>query len=212
MLKVISITPDAEKTMAYCARVSSPNQENPEYAKLLAYCMKHGHWSVFEMADMTVEIETSRAIAAQLLRHKSFSFQEFSQRYAKASGEFDVVEARAQDSKNRQNSLDTLDQHTKDWFIAAQNTLFDEAFRLYEEALSKGIAKECARNLLPLATKTRLYMKGNIRSYIHYLAVRCHPSTQKEHRNIATSILAVVKKELPTIYEAMILTYPHLGE
>jgi thymidylate synthase (FAD) len=211
-VKLVSITPHAEHLMAYCARVSSSNQNNPNYENLLSYCMKHGHWSVFEMADMTVEVETSRAVAAQLLRHKSLFFQEFSQRYSKVSASFDVVEARAQDSKNRQNSLDILDKETKDWFTAAQNTLFDQAYTLYEEALAKGIAKECARNLLPLATRTRLYMKGTIRSFIHYLNVRCHPSTQKEHRDIATGILSVVKKELPTVYRAMLVGYPHLGD
>jgi thymidylate synthase (FAD) len=210
--ELVNITPDAEKTMAYLARVSSPNQDNPEYARLLAYCMRHGHWSVFEMADMTVEIETSRAIAAQLLRHKSFSFQEFSQRYAVAPEEFELVPARSQDPRNRQASLDDLDQHTKQWFLAAQNTLFDQAYDLYTQALSKGIAKECARNLLPMGTRTRLYMKGSIRSYIHYLTIRCAAGTQPEHRAIAMRILNMVQTELPLIHAALISTYPHLGD
>jgi thymidylate synthase (FAD) len=148
---------------------------------------------------MTIEIITSRAISAQLIRHRSFTFQEFSQRYSPAIGEFEVVEARAQDQANRQNSLDTLDKYTKDWFRAAQETLFNDASRLYEEALTKGIAKECARNLLPLATQTKLYMTGNVRSWIHYLEARCNPATQKEHREIALAIRDILVSTYPTI-------------
>jgi thymidylate synthase (FAD) len=148
---------------------------------------------------MTIEVVTSRAISAQLIRHRSFTFQEFSQRYSPAIGEFEIVEARAQDQANRQNSLDTLDKYTKDWFRAAQETLFNDASKLYEEALTKGIAKECARNLLPLATQTKLYMTGNVRSWIHYLESRCSPATQKEHREIALSIRDILVSTYPTI-------------
>lgn len=197
-VKLISITPDAEKIIAYCARVSSNNQDNPEYEKLLCYCMNHGHWSIFEMANMTVEITTSRAIAAQILRHHSFSFQEFSQRYSVAT-EFETIQARRQDTKNRQNSFDDLSEQDKNWFIAAQSRVINEANNVYRDALDRGIAKECARMVLPLLTQTRLYMNGNIRSWIHYLQVRCTPETQKEHRDIALAIKAILKEELPTI-------------
>jgi thymidylate synthase (FAD) len=152
---------------------------------------------------MTVEIRCSRAIAAQLLRHRSFCFQEFSTRYAVVDRDYSLVEAREQDPVNRQNSLDTLDQATKDWFTAAQNTVFDEAYSLYEEALAKGIAKECARNLLPLATMTRLYMTGNVRSWIHYLQTRLDKSTQLEHRKIAEEIHAIFSTKYPTISNLM---------
>lgn len=185
--------------MAYCARVSSPNQTNPEFTKLFSYCYRNGHWSVFEHAHMTVEIVTSRAISAQLLRHRSFTFQEFSTRYAPASGQFHIAEARAQDSKNRQASHDTLDKYTKDWFASAQESLFQEASELYTKALAMGVAKECARNLLPLATETRLYMTGNVRSWIHYVETRCDEATQKEHRDIANAIRDILVSTYPTI-------------
>lgn len=197
-VKLISITPEGEQLIAYCARVSSPNQDNPEIASLLSYCIKHGHWSIFEMADMTVEIVTSRAIAAQLLRHKSFSFQEFSQRYAVAT-QFETYPARRQDKKNRQNSIDDLSTEVKDRFTAMQAEVTEMSHRLYQEALSLGIAKEQARFLLPLSTQTRLYMKGSIRSWIHYLQVRKDSTTQKEHRDIATQIWNIFQKELPII-------------
>jgi len=201
-VKLIHVTPDAEKHIAYCARVSSKHQDNPEYAKLIAYCIKHGHWSILEMASMCVEITTSRAIAAQILRHKSFSFQEFSQRYAEAA-EREIVEPRLQDTKNRQNSLvDEKDVHGG-WFKAAQDAVWEQSKRLYDEALSRNIAKEQARFLLPLATQTRMYMHGNIRSWATYLQVRCDPSTQKEHRDIANAIKAIFIQELPTIGEAL---------
>ena len=191
-------TPDAEKIIAYCARVSSNNQDNPEYEKLLRYCINHGHWSIFEMANMVVEITTSRAIAQQIVRHRSFSFQEFSQRYSVAT-EFETVDARRQDTKNRQNSFDDLSEQDKDWFIAAQSKVINEANNVYRDALDRGIAKECARMVLPLLTQTRLYMNGSIRSWIHYLQIRCAPETQKEHRDIALAIKAIFKEQLPTI-------------
>jgi len=196
--RLISITPEGERIIAYCARVSSPRQGNPKIEKLLSYCIKHGHWSIFEMADMTVEIKTSRAIAAQILRHKSFSFQEFSQRYAEVQS-FELYEARRQDINNRQNSIDDLDSKTKQWFTQMQKELHQLTSTLYTTALSKGIAKEQARFLLPLSTQTKLYMKGSIRSWIHYLQIRRSPETQKEHRDIADSVWEIFKRELPTI-------------
>jgi len=187
-----------EGLIAYCARVSSPNQENPDYEKLLKYCMRHGHWSVFEMCDMTVEIVTSRAIAAQILRHKSFSFQEFSQRYAEALA-CEPYYARRQDTKNRQNSIDDLPDDVKAWFEEAQKESWFQAYNRYQMALQMGVAKECARMLLPLNTQTRLYMKGSVRSWIHYLQVRCAPETQKEHRDIADAIREIFAEQFPTI-------------
>lgn len=192
----------AEGLMAYCARVSSPHQESTDYEKLLAYCIAHKHWSIFEMADMTVEIVTSRAISPQILRHKSFQFQEFSQRYAQAQS-IERYTPRRQDSKNRQNSLDDLPPETVAWFDRAQEQMAKESMALYEEALEKGIAKECARALLPLATQTKLYMKGSIRSWIHYLEVRTDPSTQKEHRDIADGIMAIFVKQFPATASAL---------
>lgn len=201
--KLISITPRAEETMAYCARVSNPqNQENSEFSKLLAYCIKNGHWSVFEQANMIVEINTSRAIAAQILRHRTFTFQEFSLRYSSVS-EYIEYEARRQDVKNRQNSIDDLDDEVKQWFRDCQFEVWKLAFEHYEAALSKGVAKECARFLLPLNTSTRLYMNGTVRSWIHYLQLRTHESTQLEHREIANAIRAIFVEELPTVSKAL---------
>ena len=201
--KLISLTPDAEKTIGYCARVSNPkNQDNPDVAGLLRFCIKHGHWSIFEMANMVVEIETSRGIAAQILRHRSFSFQEFSQRYAEVQG-FEEVKPRRQDKKNRQNSLDDLHKHDKEWFknvISEQNR---RSYSQYKEALSRGIAKESARFLLPLNTKTRMYMNGTVRSWIHYIELRTHESTQKEHRDIANEIKGIFTQHLPVIADAL---------
>ncbi len=189
--------------MAYCARVSSPQQDNPSYAKLLKYCSEHSHWSVFELVDLTVEITTSRAIAQQILRHRSFSFQEFSQRYAKAAMGFETYDARRQDVKNRQNSIDDMDQATKDWFLKSQYYLQARCEAAYEEALERGIAKEQARFLLPASTTTKLYMKGSVRSWIHYLKVRTDSSTQKEHRDIALGIQELFKTQLPITAEAL---------
>lgn len=201
-VKLVHITPEAEKHIAYCARVSSTNQNNPEYAKLLSYCIKHKHWSVFEMASMCVEITTSRAIAAQILRHKSFNFQEHSQRYSEIQG-FEEYEARSQDVKNRQNSIDNLPEDIKQWFIDAQIQNNEACYELYRDALDKGIAKEQARFLLPLSTQTRLYMHGTIRSWIHYLELRTGNGTQKEHADIAKAIQEIFNKQLPTIAEAL---------
>ena len=187
-VKLISVTPDAEKMMAYVARVSNPNnQENPNYAKLLGYCIKHNHWSVFEQAFMTLEIETTRGLAAQVLRHRSFTYQEFSQRYADSSMLADQVpmfDLRRQDTKNRQNSIDNIDPFVKQEFEIKIRRHFDEAMVLYQSMLDSGIAKECARFVLPLATPTRLYMSGSCRSWIHYITLRSANGTQKEHMDI----------------------------
>ncbi|MCO5142771.1 MAG: FAD-dependent thymidylate synthase [Oligoflexia bacterium] len=202
-VKLISLTPKAEETMAYCARVSNPaNQENPEIAKLLSYCANHGHWSVFEQANMIIEINTCRAVAPQILRHRSFSFQEFSQRYSVAD-KYIPQEARRQDKKNRQNSIDDLSQETKDWFLQSQNEIWELCFARYQAALEKGIAKECARTLLPLNTATRLYMNGTVRSWIHYIQLRTKADTQKEHREIAESCKQIFIQELPLVAQAL---------
>lgn len=198
------ISKSAEDVIVYCARVSSPqNQENMETApRLLRYLIEHKHWSPFEMASMCVEIETSRAIAAQILRHRSFSFQEFSQRYSEAT-EFETYEARRQDNKNRQNSIADLPADVCDWFEAAQQDVRVASRRLYSEALARGIAKEQARFLLPLSTRTKLYMNGSVRSWIHYLETRTTQSTQKEHREIAEAIKVIFTKEFPHTAEAL---------
>jgi thymidylate synthase (FAD) len=191
-----------EGLMAYCARVSSPHQETPDFEKLLAYCIANKHWSVFEMADMTVEIVTSRAISPQILRHRSFQFQEFSQRYARAQ-EIEHYQPRGQDSKNRQNSLDNIDEAVVTWFDGAQDEIAALALERYNTALEIGIAKECARVLLPLGTRTKLYMKGSVRSWIHYLEVRTDKSTQKEHRDIALGIQKIFMEQFPVTSSAL---------
>jgi thymidylate synthase (FAD) len=196
-----------EELIVYTARVSSPqNQENLETsAKLLKYLITHKHWSPLEMVTMTVEIKTSRAIAQQILRHRSFSFQEFSQRYAQVKyDDFYMYQARSQDLKNRQNSVDDLSHDVKEWFYNKQEEIFDIAQDAYKEAIDKGIAKECARFLLPLNTKTTLFMTGSIRSWVHYLELRSSHGTQKEHAEIANTIKdAILKKNFPSIAEAM---------
>jgi thymidylate synthase (FAD) len=205
-VKLISVTPDAEKTMAYIARVSNPaNQDNENYSKLLAYCIKHNHWSVFEQSSMTLEIETNRGIAAQILRHRSFTYQEFSQRYADSSllGEIPVPDLRRQDTKNRQNSIDDIDEDVKQDLWLKINDHFKESMQLYKELLDKGIAKECARFVLPLATPTRIYMTGSCRSWITYIALREKSGTQREHMNIAKSCKAVFAEQFPICYEAL---------
>jgi thymidylate synthase (FAD) len=202
MVKLISITPDAENLVAYCARVSSKNQDNPNIQKLVEYCIKHEHWSVFETAYITIEIETSRAISAQILRHRSFTFQEFSQRYAEVP-DFITYKARRQDKKNRQASIDDMKFEDRHWFDIAQDRVQSLTAALYLDALDRGIAKEQARFLLPMSSKTKLYMTGNIRSWIHYLDLRSKWDTQKEHRDIAIEIKEILKKELPIISKAV---------
>ena len=205
-VKLISITPDAEQMMAYIARVSNPsNQDNEKYAGLLKYCIKHNHWSVFEQSSMTLEIETTRAIAAQILRHRSFTFQEFSQRYAASTalGEIDLPELRKQDLKNRQNSTDDLDPEMVEKFNKQMITLFSSSKALYEQMLSQGVAKECARMVLPLATPTRIYMTGSCRSWIHYINLRSAHGTQKEHMDIAEACRKVFTEQFPSVSEAL---------
>ena len=205
--RLISVTPDAEKTMAYVARVSNPNnQENPNYAKLLGYCIKHNHWSVFEQSFMTLELETTRGIAAQVLRHRSFTYQEFSQRYADSSMLADNIplfDLRSQDLKNRQNSIDDVDDFTKQQFEIEIQKHFASAMDLYKTMLDKGIAKECARFVLPLATPTKIYMSGSCRSWIHYINLRTANGTQKEHMDLANSCKQIFVEQFPTVAEAL---------
>ena len=205
-VSLISVTPDAEKTIGYIARVSNPdNQDNPKVAGLLSYCIKHGHWSVFEQAHMTLQIETTRGIAAQILRHRSFTYQEFSQRYASSTslGKIPTPEYRRQDTKNRQNSTDDLDPFLKQTLELQTQTLFDSATALYEQMLADGVAKECARMVLPLATPTRIYMTGSCRSWIHYINLRSAHGTQKEHMLIAEGCREVFIEQFPTVSEAL---------
>ena len=206
-IKLISVTPDAEKTIAYVARVSNPkNQDNEKFAGLLSYCIKHGHWSVFEQAFMTVEINTTRGLAAQILRHRSFTYQEFSQRYADVSfirEEIPLPELRRQDEKNRQNSIDDIDASIVEKYNAKMRKQFDASIDLYKEMLHDGIAKECARFVLPLATPTRLYMTGSVRSWIHYIELRSAHGTQKEHMDLVENVRTVFKEQFPTVSEAL---------
>ena len=206
-VKLVTVTPEAEKTMGYVARVSNPNnQENPEVAGLLRYCIKHNHWSVFEQAHMTLEIETTRAIAAQILRHRSFTYQEFSQRYADSSmlaTNIPMPELRRQDTKNRQNSTDDLDEFTKQELQIAVQRYFVEGMDLYQQMLRLGVAKECARMVLPLATPTRIYMTGSCRSWIHYIDLRSAHGTQKEHMDIANDAKRVFCEQFPICAEAL---------
>tara|TARA_B100000965_G_C19555924_1_gene742189 strand:- start:632 stop:1270 length:639 start_codon:yes stop_codon:yes gene_type:complete len=205
-VELISITPEAEKMMAYIARVSNPkNQNNDDFAKLLSYCIKNEHWSVFEQAFMTLQIETNRGIAAQILRHRSFTFQEFSQRYADSSqlGNIPLPELRRQDTKNRQNSISDLSEDMKKLFSEKISNHFKKASDLYEEMLSEGIAKECARFILPLATPTRIYMTGSCRSWIHYINLRSGHGTQEEHKNIALNCKSIFKNNFPIVSKAL---------
>ena len=200
------MTPDAEKQMGYIARVSNPNnQSNPAVAGLLGYCIKHGHWSVFEQAHMTVEIETTRGIAAQILRHRSFTFQEFSQRYANTNllGEIPVPDLRSQDLKNRQNSNDDIPEEQTKRLQDQIKRYFAEGIDLYNELIREGIAKECARFVLPLATPTRLYMTGSVRSWIHYIDLRSAHGTQKEHMDIVKEVRGIFKQQFPICTNAL---------
>ena len=206
-VKLVSVTPDAEQTMAYIARVSNPsNQNNEKYTGLLRYCIKHNHWSVFEQSTMTLEIETTRAIAAQILRHRSFTYQEFSQRYADSSllgDKIPLPELRRQDTKNRQNSIDDLDPFVTQKLEMQMQTLFDSSMALYQQMLDSGVAKECARNVLPLCTPTRIYMTGSCRSWIHYISLRSAHGTQKEHMNIAEGCREIFVEQFPAVSEAL---------
>ena len=206
-VKLIQVTPKPEEQMAYIARVSNPNnQDNPNFAGLLKYCIKHNHWSVFEQAYMTLEIETTRGLAAQILRHRSFTFQEFSQRYADTnllSENITVPELRHQDKENRQNSIDNVDAHKQQTYEIKIRKHFEEALELYNDMLKNGIAKECARFVLPLATPTKLYMTGSCRSWVHYIDLRSAHGTQKEHMVIAEECRAIFAEQFPSVSEAL---------
>ena len=206
-VKFVSITPDAEKMMAYIARVSNPsNQQNENYSGLLKYCIKHNHWSVFEQSSMTLEIETTRGLAAQILRHRSFTFQEFSQRYADTKlldSQIPVPDLRSQDIKNRQNSNDDIPQEKKEEYQALIARHFEDSMNLYNALLDEGVAKECARFVLPLATPTRLYMTGSCRSWIHYINLRSAHCTQKEHMDVVEKARSIFTEQFPSVSEAL---------
>ena len=206
-VSLISVSPDAEKHMAYCARVSNPNnQDNENYAGLLRYCIKHQHWSIFEQAFMTLEINTTRGLAAQILRHRSFTFQEFSQRYADTNlldANIPLPDLRRQDTKNRQNSIDDIPEKQINFLQERIRLYFNEGMDLYNELLREGIAKECARFVLPLATPTRLYMSGSVRSWIHYIDLRSGHGTQKEHMDIANECKSIFTEQFPTVSESL---------
>jgi len=206
-VKFVSITPDAEKMMAYIARVSNPsNQQNENYSGLLKYCIKHNHWSVFEQSSMTLEIETTRGLAAQILRHRSFTFQEFSQRYADTKlldTEIPVPDLRSQDTKNRQNSNDDIPQEKKEEYQALIARHFEDSMNLYNSLLDEGVAKECARFVLPLATPTRLYMTGSCRSWIHYINLRSAHGTQREHMDVVEKARSIFVEQFPSVSEAL---------
>ena len=206
IVEFITSTPDAEKTMAYIARVSNPNnQDNNDFSKLLKYCIKNEHWSVFEQAYLTLKIETNRGIAAQILRHRSFTFQEFSQRYADSSqlGDIPLPKLRRQDDKNRQNSIPDISKDLDEYFTSKISSHFKQATELYEEMLKANIAKECARFVLPLATPTRIYMTGSCRSWIHYINLRSAHGTQKEHKEIAIGCRDIFCNNFPIVSKAL---------
>ena len=206
-VSLVSVSPDAEKHMAYCARVSNPNnQDNENYAGLLRYCIKHQHWSIFEQAFMTLEINTTRGLAAQILRHRSFTFQEFSQRYADTNlldTNIPLPELRRQDTKNRQNSIDDIPEDQSKMLLGRIQNYFNEGLDLYNELLREGIAKECARFVLPLATPTRIYMSGSVRSWVHYIDLRSGHGTQKEHMDIANACKTIFTEQFPTVSAAL---------
>ena len=206
-VKLVTVTPKAEETMGYVARVSNPkNQDNPNVAGLLKYCIKHQHWSVFEQAHMTVEIETTRGLAAQILRHRSFTFQEFSQRYAATNllaDEIPMFDLRHQDTKNRQNSTDDVPKNKKQDLQEKIAEHFVEAMDLYNELLANGIAKECARFVLPLATPTRIYMTGSVRSWVHYIDLRSAHGTQKEHMDLVENVRKIFVEQFPIVSQAL---------
>ena len=204
--KLVWITPNAESLVGKIARVSNPNNEdNPEVEKLIKYLIKHKHWSPFEMASMCVQIDTTRAISPQILRHRSFTFQEFSQRYAIPTDTFATVlpDLRRQDHDNRQNSIDDLENETQQYYEQRIDDHFREAVRLYESLLHSGVARECARCVLPINTVTRLYMSGTIRSWLHYVDLRGDNGTQAEHMKIARSVGEILDTEVPIIARAM---------
>jgi len=201
---LVSVTPKAEELIAYCARVSNPqNQDNPDSEKLIRYLITHQHWSPFEMAHVVMEINTTRSIAAQILRHRSFSFQEFSQRYAEVTLRPQLPAFRRQDAKNRQNSIDDLSLETLDQCQAIAVKTLINSLKAYQELLDLGVAKECAREVLPLCTPTRLYMAGSVRSWLHYIDLRTGNGTQLEHKEIALKCKARLHEALPGLCKAM---------
>lgn len=209
-VKFIHATPGAEKHIAYCARVSNPaNQTNQNIEKLLAYCIREKHWSIFQMASLCLEVQTSRAVSTQIIRHRSLHIQEFSQRYSAVTNN-EIYEARRQDNKNRQNSIDDMSQETKDWFLDAQTQVWDTCYTLYQEGLSKSIAKEQMRFLLPLSTSTTLYINGTLRDWITYLLVRLDKSTQLEHREVAQGCWKIFQEQFPVISKSVKETYPEI--
>ena len=203
-VELVHVTPDAESLIAYMARVSNPNaKQGDPSAKLIKYLIDHKHWSPFEMVNMCVQIETTRSVAAQILRHRSFSFQEFSQRYAQVTEPATIPQLRRQDLKNRQNSVDDLPQATVDEFNVKIDSLFELSQHLYQEMLTAGVAKECARDVLPLASRTKLYMNGTLRSWLHYTDLRCANGTQLEHKLIADQVKSLIEQQFPTVYSVM---------
>jgi len=204
-VKLIHYTHDGDDLVSYMARVSNPdNQNNTETsAKLIKYLIKHQHWSPFEMVNMCVEINTTRSIAAQILRHRSFSFQEFSQRYAGVTDKPNTLNIRRQDNKNRQNSIDDINPYTQQDFQIKASQVYDMAYTLYNEMLAAGVAKECAREVLPLSTPTRLYMNGTLRSWLHYTGLRCANGTQVEHQEIAQQCRDLIQQCYPQVYAAL---------
>ena len=203
-VSLVHTTPDAEKLIAYMARVSNPdNQDNPESERLIRYLIKHKHWSPFEMVNMCVKIETTRSVAAQILRHRSFSFQEFSQRYAQVAEPAAIPQLRRQDTKNRQNSIDDIDPLMQQDFEIKMQRHFVDGMKLYKEMLDAGIAKECARFVLPLATPTKIYMTGSCRSWIHYINLRSGHGTQKEHMAVAEGVRSIFSEQFPTVAQAL---------
>lgn len=202
-VKLITITPGAERLICYLARVSSSNQDNPEYSKLIKYLIDHAHWSPFELVHAVIEINTTRAISAQILRHRSFSFSEFSQRYAQVQKEPVRAVGRKQAEKNRQSSAEPLDAPEEYEWQAIQDNLFDQSIVAYSRALEIGVAREQARMLLPLATPTRLYMGGTLRSWLHFCTLRCEADTQLEHRQLAEQCRSLLAVELPVVAEAL---------
>ena len=204
-VEYVHSTPDGDNLVAYMARVSNPNNQNNKDTapKLINYLIKHKHWSPFEMVSMCIKINTTRSIASQILRHRSFSFQEFSQRYAPVTDDPIIQDLRCQDPKNRQNSIDDFDPYEKQHFEVQLKQHYDQAMHLYKQMLQAGVAKECARDVLPLSAPTTIYMHGNLRSFMHYADLRCANGTQHEHKLIADSVKELIAVHFPQCYAGM---------
>lgn len=198
---LVWVTPNAEAMIAYIARVSSDNQDNPEYRRLFKYLIKHKHWSPFEHAVACVEINTSRAVAAQILRHRSFVFQEFSQRYAPVLEEPEMPEMRLANKTSRQSSIEAELTPAQSAVVGRARNLMYHSYKTYREMIDLGIASECARAVLPMCASTRMYMTGSLRSWLHYLELRTHETTQKEHREVAQAIERILEECFPTVFE-----------